>query len=83
MFVFKTLMINACNSWRWALIGRSWGIQSCTGYPVIIIVIIADVMEQAVTSFGIKFVLSDLKVVACILKPRNNEMIYLIAKYFL
>jgi len=75
-------LIKAFNSWRWALIGHGWGIQSFTGHPVII-VIIADVQAQAITSFVIKFVLGCIKVVACIMKPRNNEMIYLIAKNFL
>lgn len=56
MFGFLTLVIDAFNSWRWALIGHGWGIQSFTGHPVII-VIIADVKAQAITSFMIKFVL--------------------------
>lgn len=51
-----------------------------TGYPVVMVMIITGM--QAVTTFGIK-VLNDNKFFgACIMTGRNNEMKYLIAKYF-
>jgi hypothetical protein len=77
-------LINAANSWRCALIGHSWGIKSRTGYPVIIIVAVEEIMEQAITLFPEeREVNEDIDLIACIIDGRNNEMIDLIAKYFL
>ena len=78
-------MINASNSLRWALIGHGWGIKSLTGYPVIVIIVeIVEITVQAtVPLLEEKEVNEDIELTACIMKGRNNEMLDLIAKYFL
>ena len=78
-------MINASNSLRRALIGHGWGIKSLTGYPVIVIIVeIVEITEQAtVPLLEEKEVNEDIELTACIMKGRNNEMLDLIAKYFL
>ncbi len=78
-------MINASNSLRRALIGHGWGIKSLTGYPVIVVIVeIAEITEQAaVPLLEEKEVNKDIELTACIMKGRNNEMLDLIAKYFL
>jgi len=75
-------LINAANSLRWALIGHGWGINARTGHPVIIIAAVVAT-EQAITPFPEKGNEVVMKSVACIIGGRNNEMINLIAKYFL
>jgi hypothetical protein len=59
-------MINVSNSLRWALIGHSWGIELCTGYPVIIVVEIAEITEEAITSCAERDNERDIRSVACI-----------------
>ena len=78
-------MISASNSLRRALIGHGWGIKSLTGYPVIVIIVeIVEITEQAtVPLLEEKEVNEDIELTACIMKGRNNEMLDLIAKYFL
>ncbi len=49
-----------------ALIGRSWGIQSFTGHPVMMVIIIEVEVGQAITSFIEKGVVTDMYLVACI-----------------
>jgi len=72
------------NSLRWALIGHGWGIKSRTGYPVIIVIVAVElIMEQAIVPLLKKEVNEDIELTACIIDGRNNEMIDLIAKYFL
>ena len=78
-------MINASNSLRRALIGHGWGIKSLTGYPVIVIIVeVVEIIEQAtVPLLEEREVNKDIELIACIMEGRNNEMIDLIAKYFL
>jgi hypothetical protein len=70
---------------RRALIGHGWGIKSRTGYPVIIVIVaVAEILEQAMVPFPKeREVNEDIELTACIIDGRNNEMIDLIAKYFL
>lgn len=78
-------MINAANSLRCALIGHSWGIKSRTGYPVIMVIVAVEgIIEQAITLLPEEREVNvDIDLIACIIDGRNNEMIDLIAKYFL
>ena len=78
-------MINAFSSLRRALIGHGWGIKSRTGYPVIVIIVeIEEITEQATCPLlEEREVNKDIELIACIMEGRNNEMIDLIAKYFL
>ena len=78
-------MTNASNSLRRALIGHGWGIKSLTGYPVIVIIVaVMEIIEQAtVPLLEEREVNKDIESIACIMEGRNNEMIDLIAKYFL
>lgn len=78
-------MTNAFNSLRRALIGHGWGMKSRTGYPVIVIIVeIEEIAEQAALPLlDEKEVNKDIELIACIMEGRNNEMIDLIAKYFL
>jgi len=78
-------LINAANSLRWALIGHGWGIKARTGYPVIIVIVAVEViMEQAISPLlKEREVNEDIELTARIIDGRNNEMIDLIAKYFL
>jgi len=78
-------VINAANSLRRALIGHGWGIKLLTGYPVIVIIVEAvEITAQAtVPLLEEKEVNKDIELIACIMDGRNNEMINLIAKYFL
>ncbi|HEY5746910.1 MAG TPA: hypothetical protein VIU12_12585 [Chryseolinea sp.] len=59
--------------------------ESRTGHPVMMVMVEMVMMEgQAVAAFVIKEPLKGMAKVACIfLTHRNNEMIHLIAKYFL
>jgi hypothetical protein len=78
-------VINTPNSLRRALIGHSWGIKALTGYPVMVIIVdVAEIIVQA--TFPLleeRKVNKDIELIACIMEGRNNEMIDLIAKYFL
>ena len=78
-------MISASNSLRRALIGHGWGIKSLTGYPVIVIIVdVIEIIEQAtVPLLEEREVNKDIELKTCIMEGRNNEMIDLIAKYFL
>ena len=78
-------MINASNSLRRALIGHGWGIKSLTGYPVIVIIVdVIEIIKQATVPLPEeREVNKDIELIACIMEGRNNEMIDLIAKYFL
>ena len=78
-------MINASNSLRRALIGHGWGIKSLTGYPVIVMIVdVVEIIEQATVPLPEeREVNKDIELMACIMDGRNNEMIDLIAKYFL
>jgi hypothetical protein len=53
-----------------------------TGHPVIMIVVVKAATEAEKT-LKIEVAKNDMKCVGCILGTRNNEMIDLIAKYFL
>ena len=72
-------------SLRWTLIGHSWGIKSRTGYPVIVIIVdVEEIIVQATVPLPEeREVNKDIELIACIMEGRNNEMIDLIAKYFL
>jgi hypothetical protein len=61
------------------------GYKSRTGYPVIIVIVAVEVIiEQAIVPLlKEKEVNEDIELLACIIDGRNNEMIDLIAKYFL
>jgi hypothetical protein len=78
-------VINASNSLRRALIGHGWGIRALTGYPVIVIIVdVVEIMVQAtVPLLEEREDNKDIELIACIMEGRNNEMIDLIAKYFL
>ena len=78
-------MIDAANSLSRALIGHGWGIKSRTGYPVIMVIVaVAAIFEQAPNPLvRERDVNEDIEFAACIIDGRNNEMIDLIAKYFL
>lgn len=78
-------VISLSNSWRRTLIGHGWGMESRTGHPVMMVIIEMVIMEgQATAAFVIKDPQKGMVDVACIfLTYRNNEMINLIAKYFL
>jgi len=58
------------------------GYTVMTGHPVII-AIIAEGEVQAIVTLVSKVAEIDIGLPACIMKCRNNEMINLIAKYFL
>jgi hypothetical protein len=50
---------------------------------MVVVVIIAEITAQAVAPFRMKVVVLDMFCAACMMLDRNNEIVDLIASYFL
>jgi hypothetical protein len=76
--------ISGAASWRQGII-MGMGVKACTGYPVMVVVVVVMIVGATVVAAKEIFareVRENILCVACIIAHRNNEMNNLIAKYF-